>query len=94
LRAFAVIRSLYCASLPLWLGCSRGFCRRHRRCGGDRFACLPRAWPLLPEAVQERARAEVALGGRRRIAPESETERQLRVFPASNFVRPRDQWEQ
>ena len=83
--AFAAIKKLYAACLPLWRHCRRGACRRHKICaGGD--GCLKRAWPLLTEEVQDAAFHQVMAGGPRRIPPATAVERELRHFPPSNFV--------
>ena len=79
--AFAIIRRLYCEVVPLWLGCRRGSCRRHRRCCGDGDACLDRAWELLPEAQKDRAYVDVVRGGPRRIPAKTDQEQRLRTFP-------------
>jgi hypothetical protein len=84
--AFAAIRRLYCEVLPLWRACPRGECRRHHLCRGEALSCLRRGWPLMPEAVRERACKEVALGGPRRLPPATHLEWELRSYPPSNFV--------
>jgi hypothetical protein len=85
--AFAAIRRLYAEVLPLWSFCERGFCRRHKQCGGkDVLACLRRGWPLLPPEVRTRAHREVIAGGPRRAPPASHIEWDLRRYPPSNFV--------
>jgi hypothetical protein len=85
--AFAAIRLLYCESLPLWRSCSRGSCRRHRRCCNDeKRKCLQRCWPLMPADVQDRAVDEVIAGGPRRKPPATHMEQRLRCFPPTNFV--------
>jgi hypothetical protein len=84
--AFAAIRLLYREVLPLWRTCRRGLCRRHRRCCGEVRGCLARGWPLLSQAQQEMAFAQVKHGGPRRVPPATQLERQLRRFPPSNFV--------
>ena len=83
--AFAAIRRLYCEVLPLWRACARGYCRRHRCCLGD-AGCLKRGWPLMPQVLQQQAYDRVLAGGPRRVPPATHVERQLRQFPASNFV--------
>jgi len=90
--AFAAIRRLYCELVPLWQGCTRGYCRRHKRCTGEARAslaraCLARAWPLLPVAVQNHIYAEVVRGGPRRVPAMTDKEQSLRHFPPSNFTR-------
>jgi hypothetical protein len=84
--AFATIRALYAAALPLWRSSSRGSCRRHRCCSGDVRACVERSWPLLSKAEQNRVYAQVVRGGPQRIPPQTHTEWSLRRFPSSNFV--------
>jgi hypothetical protein len=84
--AFAAIRRLYCESLPLWRSCARGFCRRHRCCGGDGAVCLPRTWPLMPPEVQQRAHDLVWNGGPRRVRAATHMEWVLRGYPPTNFV--------
>ena len=84
--AYRAIRALYCESLPLWSTCSRGFCRRNHACGGDRDACLARAWPLMPH-LQQQTRALVERGGPRRLRPATHRESIMRGHPASDFVR-------
>ena len=79
--AFALIRRLYCEVVPLWLGCGRGSCRRHRRCCGNGDACLDRAWKLLPEAQKVRVYADVVRGGPRRIPAKTDQEQHLRRHP-------------
>jgi hypothetical protein len=85
-NAFAAIRLLYCEVLPLWRGCQRGLCRRHKCCAGDARTCLARGWPLMPPEIQERAYDCVRVGGPRRLPPATQTEWELRIFPPSNFV--------
>ena len=85
--AFDAIRRLYAECLPLWQSCRRGQCRRHRRCIGNSQACLKRAWPLVPRAVQEAVFAQVRNGGPRRVPPATEREQSLRSYPPTNFVR-------
>jgi hypothetical protein len=84
--AFAAIRRLYCETLPLWRVCARGSCRRHRRCHGEAHACLTRGWPMMTTEMQEQASRAIVAGGPNRRAPATQTEWQLRRFPASNFV--------
>jgi len=84
--AFVVIRWLYSQVLPLWRSCRRGFCRRHKRCCGDRHTCVKRAWPLLSRELQEEAFRLVKAGGPRRLPPSTHTEWELRRFPPTNFV--------
>jgi hypothetical protein len=83
---FAAIRRLYCEVVPVWRSCRRGYCRRHQSCRGEAGACLARAWPLLPPALQNAAYAQVIAGGPRRQPPATHTEWALRRFPPSNFV--------
>ena len=83
--AFAAIKKLYAASLPLWRYCPRGFCRRHKICAGDQN-CLKRVAPLLPDAVWGPAIAAVKRGGPARLPPANPIERELRHFPPSNFI--------
>ena len=85
-EAFAAIRRLYAESLPLWRVCERGACRRHRTCAGDAVKCLPRGWPQMPRAVQERAYEEVQSGGPHRRPPTTHREQSLRHYPPTNFV--------
>jgi hypothetical protein len=85
--AFAAIRRLYAELLPLWSFCRRGYCRRHKQCGGkDVWPCLQRCWPLMPPEVQTWAYREVIAGGPRRVPPASRVEWDLRRYPPSNFV--------
>ena len=84
--AFAAIKRLYCAVVPVWRTCRRGYCRRHRCCIGSPGPCLKRAWPLLPKPIQDRAQKEVQAGGPHRIAAATHTEWLLRRFPPSNFT--------
>ena len=84
--AFATIRALYAAVMPLWRSCGRGYCLRHRCCAGDVRACVARSWPLLSKAEQNRVYAQVVKGGPQRIPPQNHTEWSLRRFPSSNFV--------
>jgi hypothetical protein len=85
--AFAAIRRLYAEVLPLWRFCGRGFCRRHKQCGGkDVSPCLQRGWPLMPPEVRTRAYREVIAGGPRRMPAASQIEWDLRRYPSSNFV--------
>jgi hypothetical protein len=84
--AYCAIRALYRESLPLWPTCARGFCRRNQACGGDRDACLTRAWPLMPH-VQKEARALVQRGGPCGLRPATHREQVMRGHPASDFVR-------
>jgi hypothetical protein len=87
--AFAAIRKLYAQVLPLWRSCQRGYCRRHRYCGGaDAQRCLEHCWRLLPEQQKTQAWCQVIAGGPRRIRPATPTEERLRNFPPSNFVYP------
>ena len=84
--AFIAIKRLYRESLPLWRVCPRGFCRRHRACGGFDADCLPRGWKLMPPAAQNEACRLVMLGGPHRRPPATNVEKELRHFPPSNFV--------
>jgi hypothetical protein len=84
--AFAVIRRLYCESLPLWRSCGRGYCRRHHSCIGEARSCLRRGWPLTPAPLQARACWEVIAGGPQRRPPATPVERRLRRYPPTNFV--------
>jgi hypothetical protein len=84
--AFASIRGLYGESLPLWRTCARAYCRRHRCCGGDSKACLPRTWRLTPPDVQQAVYALVMRGGPRRVPAATHREWELRGFPPTNFV--------
>ena len=83
--AFAAIKKLYAASLPLWRYCPRGVCRRHKICAGD-DGCLKRVAPLLPGEVWGPAMKAVEQGGPKRIPPANPIERALRNFPPSNFI--------
>jgi hypothetical protein len=85
--AYHAVRALYRESLPLWRVCARGFCRRNQACGGDRDACLSRAWPRLPPHVQQEARVLVEHGGPRRLRPATRKESVMRGHPSSDFVR-------
>jgi hypothetical protein len=85
-NAFAAIRALYAEVLPLCGSCTRGFCRRHQRCCGNAHACVKRTWPLLSAAAQNRAQAQVATGGPRRLPPATHLEWALRRYPPTNFV--------
>jgi hypothetical protein len=84
--AFAAIRRLYAEALPLWRGCRRGYCRRHKQCTGEAGACLKRGWPLMRPELQKLAYDQVSVGGPRRLPPASHTEWHLRRYPPSNFV--------
>jgi hypothetical protein len=84
--AFAAIRRLYCESLPLWRTCTRGFCRRHRCCGGDGKVCLKRTWQVTPPDARQQACALVMRGGPRRVRPATHMEWELRGYPPTNFV--------
>jgi hypothetical protein len=84
--AFAAIRRLYGAVVPVWRSCRRGHCRRHKLCSGDIRPCLKRGWPLLPAALQKAAYDQVVVGGRRRLPPATHMEWHLRRYPPSNFV--------
>lgn len=83
--AYRAIRALYRESMPLWPTCARGFCRRNQACGGDRDACLTRAWPLMPQ-VQQHVTALVRGGGPRRLPPATHREEVMRGSSASEFV--------
>lgn len=85
-QAFAAIRNLYAACLPLWRFCAAPYCRRHKVCGGDVRPCLRRCWPLLPQALQDAAYAQAMRGGPLRVPPATHTEWSLRSYPPSNFV--------
>ena len=84
--AFAAIRRLYGAVVPVWQSCQRGYCRRHQQCSRDIRPCLERGWPLLPTALQNKAWWQVVAGGPRRVPPATNTERILRRYPPTNFV--------
>jgi hypothetical protein len=85
-RAFAAIKKLYCEALPLWRVCTRGFCRRNKRCCGEAQACLIRGWKLFSVAEQDRAWREVGQGGPRRVPAQTVLEKRLRHYPSSNFT--------
>ncbi len=84
--AFAVIRALFCQVTQPWHSCRRGYCRRPHCCIGDAGPCLKRHWPLMTKAAQDRAHAEVIIGGPQRVRPQTSMEGRLRRFPPSNFV--------
>jgi hypothetical protein len=84
--AFAAIRRLYGETVPVWLSCRRGHCRRHKSCNGNVGPCLTRSWPLLPPALQKAAYDQVCLGGPQRRPPATHMEWELRSFPPTNFV--------
>jgi len=84
--AFAAIKKLYGECLPLWRSCMSGRCRRHKTCAGAAAACLVRAWPLMPAALQKQAYDLVQVGGPRRLPPTTHAEWELRRFPPTNFV--------
>jgi hypothetical protein len=87
--AFAAIRKLYAEVLPVWRTCQRGFCRRHKSCGGaNAQRCLTRCWPLLSEQQQTRAWVDVIAGGPRRVRSATHLEQHLRSYPPTNFVYP------
>jgi hypothetical protein len=87
--AFAAIRKLYAEVLPLWRSCRRGYCRRHKMCGGaDALPCLTRTWPLLSKNLQTQAWWAVVAGGPRRIRPATQFEQHSRNYPPTNFVYP------
>jgi hypothetical protein len=85
--AYRAIRALYCETSPLWRVCARGFCRRNCACGGNRNACLKRAWPLMPEQMQKEVCALVEQGGPRRLRPATHRESIMRGRGPLEFVR-------
>lgn len=85
--ARAVVRRLYWALAPLWRGCTRGACRRHKSCHGDHDKCLARAWPLIPQGERNDICAEVRRGGPRRIPPLTDLEQYARNASGPRFPR-------
>jgi hypothetical protein len=84
--AFAAIRALFCQVTEPWHSCKRGYCRRNHCCVGEAGPCLKRHWPLMTAAAQDKAHAEVIIGGPQRVRPRTSMEWRLRRFPPSNFV--------
>ena len=63
----------YCDAFALWRWCSKKWCRRHRRCGGDAHACLKRALGRVPNPLQREARQRILKATPHNIgAPERE----------------------
>jgi len=74
-RRLAVEKALqqrrYCDAFALWRTCSRGACRRQRRCCGEAAGCLRRALDGVPHPLQWRARQDILESTPRNIgAPE------------------------
>ena len=79
-RRLAVEKALqqrrYCDAFGLWRTCSRGACRRQRRCGGEAAGCLRRALDRVPHPLQWRARQDILESTPRNIAAPERAARQ------------------
>ena len=79
--AHVAVWRLYCEAFKFWRGCRNEQCRRHRRCCGAPAQCLMRGLPSVSPSQHQAAAAAVIAGGKRRAAPASHLEWQLRREP-------------
>jgi hypothetical protein len=84
--AYFALYRIYCDVIAAWRGCAKKSCKRHRRCCGDPFACLDRAWPQEPASARPRIHAAVRAGGPMRVAPVNNIEWEMRRDPPGQLA--------